>query len=390
MRTIFKTRSGDSPRSEDSPEAQHAPLRKQPIRMPDKPPFDFDHEERDENRPSQPASSESPTADEDARGDCPYTEDANADIVFLGDCVDTPSDRAEMVMDAELVAPRRPMWPAFVTVIGAIGVAVILSTLALLAAAAITGNFQTLRNPETRVAWIKDFSGSSAGLLVLVLPGQIAFALFAIGGALLSRDRWIDRLGLRKGRLPTWTWPLFLIGTPIIGTIGGQLMSGASDKPSESLKMIEQLLQFDSIGSLLTLLLLISFLPGVVEELLFRGFLQRRLLTRLPTSAAIIICSVFFAAAHMDPIHALGVLPLGLWLGVVAWRADSIWPAVLGHIGNNAYAIVLTKVMGTGSNMEQANPAVMLVLAASLLACAGCIVTLIAAGPTARSQPNEK
>jgi len=45
----------------------------------------------------------------------------------------------------------------------------------------------------------------------------------------------------------------------------------------------------------------------------------------------------------MDPIHMLGVVPLGLWLGAVAWRADSVWPAMICHSANNAVAVVGTK-----------------------------------------------
>jgi hypothetical protein len=34
-----------------------------------------------------------------------------------------------------------------------------------------------------------------------------------------------------------------------------------------------------------------------------------------------------FTAAHLDPGHMLGVLPIGVWLGVVAWQSGSLWPS---------------------------------------------------------------
>ena len=55
---------------------------------------------------------------------------------------------------------------------------------------------------------------------------------------------------------------------------------------------------------------------------------------------AIAISTGIFAAAHMDPQHAVGVIPLGVWLGVIAWRTGSVWPAMLCHAMNNAFAIL--------------------------------------------------
>ena len=55
------------------------------------------------------------------------------------------------------------------------------------------------------------------------------------------------------------------------------------------------------------------------------------------------ISSLLFAIAHMDPIHSLLVLPLGIWMGVVAWQAKSIMPAMLCHIVNNSVSILGTQ-----------------------------------------------
>jgi hypothetical protein len=83
----------------------------------------------------------------------------------------------------------------------------------------------------------------------------------------------------------------------------------------------------------------------------------------------------------MDPMHALGVAPLGIWLGVIAWRADSIWPAVFGHVGNNAFAVMASVLMGQDASPEQPAMAVLgVVVLISLLSFLGCLV-LLALGP---------
>ncbi len=287
---------------------------------------------------------------------------------------------------AEAVESPHPLWPAFVAVIGAIVASVAVSSIALAAAAVVTGNLESLLNPKLQIVWLTDLGSSGIGLSLLVLPGQLTFAFFAIGAAWLSRDKWLDSLGIRAGRLPAWTWPLFLAGTPVIGLISSLLMSGWASETSDHLKMLERMLEFDSIGSLLYLLGLISLLPGIVEELLFRGFMQRRLLTRLPAVASITICSFFFAAAHMDPMHAIGVLPLGMWLGVISWRADSICPAIFGHIGNNAYAIIMAKMIGPNPDPLDVSPEAALLIGVSLISFLGSLIVLLRKDRTPASQ----
>jgi uncharacterized protein len=285
------------------------------------------------------------------------------------------------VVWAELVPEPPALWPVFMIVVGAIFGGVVLSTLGLIAVAIASGDFQKLADPHGRIEWITQLTASRWGLVILLLPGQLVFAATAVAAALMSRDPWHQRLGFRSGRLPAWTWPFFLAGTPVIGTAAARLISAVADEPSEQLKLLQQLVQFDSLGVLVTLLLLVSVLPGVAEELLFRGYMQRRLLTRLHPLMAIGICSVFFAAAHMDPMQAIGVLPLGIWLGIIAWRADSIWPAILGHIGNNGYAIVMSKVVGIAPDAERAAPAVavavIIIAGISLLSFAAAIAALV-------------
>ena len=65
-------------------------------------------------------------------------------------------------------------------------------------------------------------------------------------------------------------------------------------------------------------------LPGIIEEHLFRGYIQSRLLQRWPAWVAIGVSSVLFALFHMDPIYVVAVLPQGIWLGALAWRTGGV------------------------------------------------------------------
>ena len=48
----------------------------------------------------------------------------------------------------------------------------------------------------------------------------------------------------------------------------------------------------------------------------------------------------------LDPLHVIAVFPIGVWLGYIAWKAGSIWPAIMGHVANNGFSIVMAQFQG--------------------------------------------
>jgi membrane protease YdiL (CAAX protease family) len=78
-------------------------------------------------------------------------------------------------------------------------------------------------------------------------------------------------------------------------------------------------------------ILFIAVAPGFCEELLFRGYMQRRLLERWPAWLALLVVSVLFGVMHGTPVAIAAAYPIGVWLGVLAWRTGSVWPGVACH-----------------------------------------------------------
>lgn len=69
-----------------------------------------------------------------------------------------------------------------------------------------------------------------------------------------------------------------------------------------------------------------SLIPGICEEVLFRGFAQTRFVARWGEVRGIALASLFFAAMHGSV--ALVILPGGVWFGLVAWRTGSNWSSI--------------------------------------------------------------
>jgi len=86
----------------------------------------------------------------------------------------------------------------------------------------------------------------------------------------------------------------------------------------------------------------IGLLAPFAEELVFRGAILRELLRWSSRPwVAIAISAIFFAAAHMNPAQLPHAFLIGLLLGWMYYRTDSIIPGVVYHWINNSVAYVM-------------------------------------------------
>ncbi|MEX0613170.1 MAG: CPBP family intramembrane glutamic endopeptidase [Pirellulales bacterium] len=166
--------------------------------------------------------------------------------------------------------------------------------------------------------------------ILLGIPTQLIIGLAAIVPACLSPVPVRQRLGLVRPRLPWWGNLAVMLGTSLPFGIGVAAAYGLATviPPDPS---VERLYRAMTLPIAVPFVLFIALAPGFMEELLFRGYMQRRLLERWSAWPAILVTSLLFAILHITP-HAIAVaLPVGIWFGVVAWRTGSVWPGILGH-----------------------------------------------------------
>jgi len=178
------------------------------------------------------------------------------------------------------------------------------------------------------------------GFTWIVLLPQLSLVFLPILAAYFFPGGIGGALAIERGNWPLWGWAAAAAATPLVGLIVTVMLGGLVEE-SETLRSTSATIRHHGTsGFLLPLVLLIGVTPAICEEILFRGFLQRRLTQLLPAWVGILLASIAFAALHVDPIHALGVLPLGIWLGFLAHASGSLWPAILGHFTNNTLAIL--------------------------------------------------
>lgn len=186
---------------------------------------------------------------------------------------------------------------------------------------------------------------SGPRLQVAVASAQVL--IFAAPVLLLAWYRKLDvraTFSLRLAKPRDWLAAALLAvsATPLAQFL--QTVQYALFPPSAGAQMaIEQQAQLLTGGSVLVMLLVFALLPGVCEELLFRGFLLSGIRREARTAHAIILVGLLFGLYHVYVEKILVTSLLGMLLALICLRSGSIFPSILVHVVNNAINLVLAR-----------------------------------------------
>ena len=165
----------------------------------------------------------------------------------------------------------------------------------------------------------------------------ITMALFSvITMAVFLGARWCE-----VSRHWVRTRPWFVLFWCVIAALGALVPSSwLQEQMPELPNVMEQ--QFDSIMKDRLGYFVVGLFAPLVEEIVFRGAILRSLLrwTKQPWMA-IAISAIFFAVAHLNPAQLPHAFLVGLLLGWMYYRTDSIVPCVVYHWVNNTVAYVM-------------------------------------------------
>lgn len=96
-----------------------------------------------------------------------------------------------------------------------------------------------------------------------------------------------------------------------------------------------------SFNDFLVSLFVIGVTPGICEEVLFRGLMLNSY-EKLGKRKAIIITSILFGLFHFNLFNFIGPVFLGIILGIVYFKADSIVASMWGHFVNNSFSLAIS------------------------------------------------
>lgn len=98
--------------------------------------------------------------------------------------------------------------------------------------------------------------------------------------------------------------------------------------------------QFHTLGQIAVAIFAIIVLMPFFEEILFRGLFMGELMKSFRPWTAIVIQAAFFAAAHMVLFQSIFTFGVGVLLGVLYYKTQSLKTAVLFHGAFNLSVII--------------------------------------------------
>lgn len=179
--------------------------------------------------------------------------------------------------------------------------------------------------------------------------------------AYLSTPRVKSYLGIKAPKNPLHiilSITLMLGAMPILLEIAGLIkninLGSANDAAQNKIEQItEALLDIKSAGQLVQVLLVMAVIPGIGEELFFRGVLlrfghQRAGRMVLP----IIISSLIFGAVHGTPYNLVSIAIAGALLCLVYYWSGSLVTGMIAHMVYNGSQIYLSYVAKSDESLK--------------------------------------
>jgi len=184
--------------------------------------------------------------------------------------------------------------------------------------------------------------GESALGKVQILLGE-AFVL--IPALLYSRWRRFPLLQLFRVRRVGWrvmVASVFIaLAMTIIADEADRLMNLILPFPETLARMLSEVLIARTWLDWLLIVTGAVLLAGMFEEMLFRGFLQNAFEQETDVTVAILLTSLLFGFIHLNPWWIVQIILLGVILGVMAWKSNSILPGAVVHAINNGISVVM-------------------------------------------------
>jgi membrane protease YdiL (CAAX protease family) len=130
------------------------------------------------------------------------------------------------------------------------------------------------------------------------------------------------------------------------------LPSWATTLEEQAKETLDAIIQMPTPWIFLLNLIIIGVLPGIGEELIFRGIVQKELggLLRSPI-VAIWISAFIFSAIHFQLEGLFPRMVLGVVLGYLYYWTKNLWVPIIAHAANNGAQVIL--IYATGMDVSE-------------------------------------
>jgi len=124
----------------------------------------------------------------------------------------------------------------------------------------------------------------------------------------------------------------------------------------------------------------LAIVAPVIEEIVFRGIVQKKLMKMMRVPGAIILQAVIFGAVHLDFYQGTYTVFIGIMIGIIYLWYDSIYIPITIHVAFNATSVMLYHIAGDA----EINAGVFMIMTgAALFISMGFLIALAGRRPKA-------
>lgn len=219
-------------------------------------------------------------------------------------------------------AQRFPTWGDMLAVVGIYLLATVATSIVTAIVAAVSGGAESLAERMSS----GPMSALSYGLsMALTIVGVLIYRKLRRG------EGRVFRLSLRGFN------PMLILWGFVLVLITGIVIEPVLNLFPES--FLELLNNMGANGGWSVLML--AVLAPVMEEVLFRGILLEAVREKYSSGRAIVVSALMFGVIHIIPQQVVNAFVIGLILGFIYVRTNSLWPVIIIHALNNAMAYVI-------------------------------------------------
>ncbi len=84
----------------------------------------------------------------------------------------------------------------------------------------------------------------------------------------------------------------------------------------------------------LVVVLSMAVMPGILEEIAFRGVMQGYLMKHMKPWNAVLVTGIAFGIIHLQFLN-FPLFFMGIYFSWLRWKSGSIYPCILAHFGHN-------------------------------------------------------
>lgn len=110
--------------------------------------------------------------------------------------------------------------------------------------------------------------------------------------------------------------------------------------------IFENMLDMHSINELFICLIILAFLPALLEEFIFRGIILKIGLSQFSTPRKALFFQAFvFTILHLSLFEFLGIFMMGSVLGLISYRNNNLWYNFITHFVFNGITVFIHYIL---------------------------------------------